>query len=144
MFWPTLSRLGEYDPLAQMRRMQREMDRLLQGTYRGLTSEFPAMNVWTSGDDIVVTAEIPGMKADQLDITVLGDTLTVRGSRQPEELKENERYHRRERGFGDFVRTIQIPYRVDAAKVEARYEKGILTVTLPRAEEDRPRKIQLH
>jgi HSP20 family protein len=143
MFWPTL-RMGSWDPLAQVRRMQREMDRMFRGTYEGLTSEFPAMNIWTSGDDVLVTAEVPGLKAEDLDISVLGDTLTVRGTRRPEELKEGELFHRRERGYGDFVRTIQMPYRVDSGKVEARYEKGILRITLPRSEEDKPRKIKLH
>ncbi len=143
MFWPTL-RMGSWDPLAQMRRMQREMGRMLQDTYQGLTGEFPSMNIWTSDESVVLTAEVPGLRAEDLDLTVLGDTLTVRGSRRAEELKEGERYHRRERGTGEFVRTVQLPYRVDSAKVEAHYEKGILRVTLPRSEEDRPRKVKLH
>lgn len=143
MFWPTLQRTG-WDPLMPVRRMQREMDRLLGSGLRELTSEFPSMNIWTSGDDVVVTAEVPGLKSEDLDISVMGDTLTVRGSRREQELKEGERYHRRERGYGDFVRTVQMPYRVDADKVEARYEKGILRITLPRSEDDKPRKIQLH
>lgn len=144
MFWPTLSRTGFWDPLMPMRRMQREVERLFEGGLRGLAGEFPSMNIWTSDDDVTVTAEVPGLKAEDLDISVLGDTLTVRGSRREMELKEGERYHRRERGYGDFVRTIQMPYRVDSDKVEARYERGVLTITLPRSEEDRPRKIQLH
>lgn len=144
MFWPTLSRTGFWDPLLPMRRMQREVERLFEGGLRGLAGEFPSMNIWTSDDDVTVTAEVPGLKAEDLDISVLGDTLTVRGSRREMELKEGERYHRRERGYGDFVRTIQMPYRVDSDKVEARYERGVLTITLPRSEEDRPRKIQLH
>lgn len=144
MFWPTLSRTGFWDPLMPMRRMQREVERLFEGGLRSLAGEFPSMNIWTSDDDVTVTAEVPGLKAEDLDISVLGDTLTVRGSRREMELKEGERYHRRERGYGDFVRTIQMPYRVDSDKAEARYERGVLTITLPRSEEDRPRKIQLH
>jgi len=89
----------------------------------------------------VITAEVPGVSADEIDISVVGETLTLSGERKPEDLEGGVRYHRRERGGGRFSRSIELPFRVDADKVEAAYDKGILRVTLPRAEADKPRKI---
>ncbi len=101
------------------------------------------MNVWTNSDGAVVTAELPGINPDDLEISVQGDTLTLRGTRDPEQLCEGEAYHRRERGCGKFQRAFQLPFVVDAGKVEATYELGVLSITLPRAESDKPRKIQV-
>ena len=105
--------------------------------------DYPAMNVWTNEDGAVVTAELPGVEPDNINIAVTGDTLTLKGSRTPEELKEGEQYHRRERGHGQFTRTFQLPFQVEAEKVEANFEKGVLSITLPRAEAEKPRKIAI-
>jgi HSP20 family protein len=107
------------------------------------TPSYPAMNVWTSEDSAVVTAELPGCNADNLDISVVNETLTVAGSRAPEELEEGATYHRRERSCGGFSRTFQLPFQVDAGQVEATFQNGILQVTLPRAEADKPKKIAI-
>jgi HSP20 family protein len=80
---------------------------------------YPAMNVWTHEDGAAVTAELPGVNTEDIDISVVGDTLTLTGSRQPDELKEDETYHRRERGYGRFTRAFQLPFQVEADKVEA-------------------------
>jgi len=72
---------------------------------------------------------------------VVGDTLTLKGSRQPDKLQDGEKYHRRERNYGDFSRTFQLPFHVEADKVEAIFEKGVLHLSLPRAEVDKPKKI---
>jgi HSP20 family protein len=101
------------------------------------------MNVWTSEESAVVTAELPGCNADDLDISVVNETLTVTGSRQEAELEEGATYHRRERSCGNFSRTFQLPFQVDATKVEAVFEKGVLEITLPRAEADKPKKITI-
>jgi len=132
--------------VAEMNRMQREMDRLFQGTApRRMRSApcYPALNVWTNEESAMVTAELPGMDAKDLEINVTGSTLTLTGKREGEDLPENARYHRRERGCGDFTRSIELPFPVQADKVEARLEKGILEIILPRAEEDKPRKITI-
>jgi len=132
---------------AEMEQLQREMNRLFSSTFgesRVQTpARYPAMNVWTSEESVVVTAELPGVKAEDVDISVVNDTLTVSGSRQPDELQEGERYHRRERNFGRFSRTFQLPFQVDSDQVEAILEKGVLHVSLPRAESDKPRKIAI-
>jgi HSP20 family protein len=92
---------------------------------------------------VVVTAELPGVNAEDVDISVVNDILTVSGSRQPDELQTGERYHRRERNFGRFSRTFQLPFQVDTNAVDAMLEKGVLHVSLPRAESDKPRKIAI-
>jgi HSP20 family protein len=101
------------------------------------------MNVWAYEDGAVVTAELPGVNTEDIDISVVGDTLTLTGSRQPDELKEDETYHRRERGYGRFTRAFQLPFQVEADKVEAIFEQGVLHISLPRAEADKPKKIAI-
>jgi HSP20 family protein len=129
----------------EVERMQREMDRLFAGFYgrpRFQTApSYPAMNVWTNQEGAVITAELPGVNPEDIDISVVGETLTLTGSRQPEALQEGEKYHRRERGYGKFTRTFQLPFLVEANKVEAIFDKGILHISLPRAEADKPKKI---
>jgi len=107
------------------------------------TVDFPATNVWVSDDNAVVTTEIPGIDPNALEISVIKDSLTLRGSRQAEELKEGETYHRRERWSGQFTKSLQLPFAVESGKVEARFSKGVLSIFLPRAEEERPRKISV-
>jgi HSP20 family protein len=80
---------------------------------------------------------------NDLEISVVGDTLTLRGVRAPEKLGEGENYHRRERGSGRFTRALQLPFRIEADEVSATLKNGVLNITLPRAQADRPRKIQV-
>lgn len=144
MLWEDFGRLGRgWDPLKELRHLQSELDRLYTGMRKTAAPEFPAINVWGGEDDMVVTCELPGVAADHLDVAVVKETLTIKGSRKPGSLKEGETYHRRERGYGDFTRTIQLPYKVDADGVKARFDKGILYLTLPRAPEEKPRKISV-
>jgi len=144
MFWPAfreMRRIGS--PWFEMERLQREMDRLFSGASLPFAQNFPALNLWTSEKDVIVTAEIPGIDPESLDISVLDETLTLSGTRTLEELKEGETYHRQERGHGRFTRTLVLPFKVNANKVTAVYERGVLNVTLPRAEEDKPKKIKV-
>jgi len=134
-------------PWREMARLQRDMNRLLSGTSRGpgwsVAPSYPAMNVWSDADGVVVTAELPGMDPEEIEISVQDDTLTLRGSRTLDEVPEGGTYHRRERGSGSFTRSFQLPFPVESAKVAASYEKGVLKVTLPRAEADKPKKIAI-
>ncbi len=140
MLWHELT--GPWDPWREMERLQDEVSRALGG--RGRTGrDYPPMNVWSGDEAVVVTAEVPGIDPADIDISVVNDTLTVRGARKAEELKKGERYHRRERGFGDFVRTVQLPFRIDGDHVEAKMNHGVLVVHLPRAAEDRRRRIEV-
>lgn len=142
MFWPRLGRFDwDFDPWQDLRRIRREVNDMLEGFQRRTGVDFPAVNIWRKDDNLVATAEVPGVDPKDLDVTVRGDMLTIRGSRKPFELKEGEAYHRQERGYGDFVRTVQLPHEVEPDKVSAAYRKGVLTLTLPRAEADKPKRI---
>jgi HSP20 family protein len=144
MFGPVLWRFGgATDPLREMQRLQREMNQIFSGLNHPLTPEFPPVNAWVGEGDIIVTAELPGVDPANVEVSVVGDTLTVSGARGSENLKEGENYHRQERSHGRFTRTLQLPFHVEAGKVDARYEKGILRMTLPRAEADKPKKISV-
>jgi HSP20 family protein len=140
MLLQELSRSRVFETLREMERLQGRFNQLLESPWRG-SPEFPPLNVWISEDAAHVTAELPGVEAEDIEISVVNDTLTLRGSRKPDELKEGESLHRRERGFGQFTRTIQLPFKVDSENVQASNKKGILCITLPRTEQDRPRKI---
>ncbi|MDF1512411.1 MAG: Hsp20/alpha crystallin family protein [Anaerolineae bacterium] len=130
----------------EVERLRREMNQLFDRPGRFAPSgaaNFPAMNVWTNEEGVLVTAELPGIDPNDLDISVRENVLTVKGVRNPLELKEGESYHRRERGYGQFQRVFQLPFSVNASGVEAMYENGVLRLRLPRAEEDKPRKISV-
>jgi HSP20 family protein len=91
-----------------------------------------------------VRAEMPGIKADDIDISVTGNNLSISGERKIASEAENVRYHRREREAGTFNRIVSMPGEVDADKVEARHERGILTVVIPKAEAAKPKQITVH
>jgi HSP20 family protein len=127
--------------------MQREMNRLFSGMSRwpalNAAPSYPAMNIWTDQDGAVVTAELPGINPEDIDISVKNDTLTLRGSRTTEEVQEGAVYHRRERGTGSFTRSFQLSFEVQPDHVDASYQKGILRIVLPRAEAGKPKKIAI-
>jgi HSP20 family protein len=138
MFWSDMNRISStWDPWRELDRTQR----LFREFTSPSSAEFPAVNVWSNGSEAVLTAEIPGIDPKMVDISVVGKIVTIRGSRQPEPVKENEAYHRQERWSGQFNRTIDLPFAIDAGRVEAKFSRGVLTVTLPRTEADKPRKI---
>lgn len=125
-------------------RLQREMNRVFnRASGTGSTWDFPAVNVYSSDDDVVLTAELPGVDTDDLDVSVKNDTVTLRGERKLEKPGENEQVLRRERGSGTFVRSFAVPFNVDSEKVSAEYKRGILVVKLPRSAEDKGRKIKV-
>ncbi|HXG12051.1 MAG TPA: Hsp20/alpha crystallin family protein [Gemmataceae bacterium] len=131
----------------ELNRFQSEMNRLFESFglgesgWPGLTAAYPAVNIWQDGDNVYCEAELPGMVLDDLEIYVTGgNQLTIKGERkQPEDGKGI--WHRQERGFGAFSRTITLPVDVDADKVEARFAHGVLTITMPKSEAARPRRI---
>jgi HSP20 family protein len=135
-------RIG-FDPFLEMRRMQQEMNRRLTGLTSDAAQEFPPINLWLAEDSIAVTAELPGLSPDQVDVTVRENTLTLEGECEPRTEDENARWHRRERAYGRFARTVQLPFRVDPDQVQARFANGLLEVELHRPEADRPKKIQI-
>jgi HSP20 family protein len=130
----------------EMDQLQREMNRLFDSTSRGHlfnSPSYPAINIWTNADGQLITAEMPGVKPDDITIDVTGDALSISGERKLDEVVKDAIYHRRERNYGSFSRTVQLPFMVDTNKVEARFDKGVLMINLPRAEADKPRKIEI-
>ena len=123
---------------AEMQKLHREMNRMLDR--RQTAAEFPSVNVWANADGALVIAEIPGIGPDDVSLSVSGGMLTLRGERR-NDAETLGTYSRAERPQGAFSRTIEMPFQVDSAKVEARCENGLLAVRLPRADSDKPRKI---
>ncbi|MCF7854665.1 MAG: Hsp20/alpha crystallin family protein [Candidatus Pacebacteria bacterium] len=133
-----------WNPFGELARVNREMSRLADA-FRGVqgidAGDFPAASMWTNEDQTLMTVELPDVNPEELDITVKDTVLTLRGKREEEALGENEKYIRQERGTGSFVRSFSLPHRVDSEKVSAEYRNGILYLTLPRRDMDKPRKI---
>jgi HSP20 family protein len=135
------------NPFAALNELQREMNRLFDGYGPHLNggtltrpATFPALNVWEDGNSLYAEAEIPGVSQDDIEVYAVGNELTVKGTRKPRE-GEDVAYHRRERGTGEFTRVVTLPIDVNADKVQASLKDGVLTVTLPKAEEAKPKRI---
>ncbi len=139
MLWTEFSNNTFVDPWRDFERLNRMFSRVPSKR----CCEFPAINLWVDSDRSIVTTEIPGIKPDDIEISVIEKSLTLRGTRKADDLKENEAFHRRERWHGQFSKTVELPFRVDASKVNASFKKGILVIKLPRAEEEKPRKIEI-
>ncbi|ODS51906.1 MAG: hypothetical protein ABS36_19235 [Acidobacteria bacterium SCN 69-37] len=103
----------------------------------------PVDIVETASKDVVVKADLPDMKREDIKVTFENNVLSIEGERKFEKANESETYHRVERGYGTFRRSFSLPASVDASKVQADYRDGVLTVTLPRREESRPRQIAI-
>ncbi len=141
--WPTDSFTSAFE---ELERMRRQMDLLSEGLTRRLWGEpaagvFPLMNVTEDKDNYYVRAELPGIQAGDLDLSVTSDTLSISGERKLPAEDENAQYHRREREAGKFNRIVSLPTQIDPGKVEAKCVDGILTVTLPKAEAAKPKQI---
>ncbi|MGD8703552.1 MAG: Hsp20/alpha crystallin family protein [Desulfosarcina sp.] len=139
--------MGWRHPFAELERMSRQMDRLSQGLMgrSGLgwrpAKVFPAINLTEDADNYYVRAELPGIKADTLDIQAVGKNLSISGERTIASEGESVRYHRREREAGKFSRVIGLPGDIDTDKVDAKLAHGMLTVTISKAEAVKPKQI---
>lgn len=140
-------RFGGFDPITGLMTLQRELDRVFENP-RGLDlgpsgrGVFPAVNVFTDKDDYVVRMEVPGIGPEQLDIETHGRTLTVSGKRD-ENAPTDGSYHRRERGRGQFSRSLQLPADLDVTRADASCKNGLLTIRVPKREEAKPRQISV-
>lgn len=103
----------------------------------------PRVNVEENDDLFELTAEVPGMKKDDITIDIKDRTLTIRGEKKLEEEKKDKNYHICERCYGEFTRTFTLPDNVDVEKIDAKYEQGILTLALPKKEEAKPKEIKV-
>jgi HSP20 family protein len=142
--WPTTPSFES--SLTEIDRMRREMERLFEGVTGATSREahaglYPLVNLSQSGDHFFVRAEMPGIKPSDLEITTTRSVLTIAGRRETAAEVEPASYHRRERLAGQFRRSVTLPGDFDAARVEAHYTDGVLTVKLPKTEEAKPRQI---
>lgn len=141
--WVPFTEMGR-----EMNRLRDEMDRLFgrfgaNGPRPFGANVYPAVNLWEDDNSLYVEAELPGFELNELEIYVTGgNQLTVKGERKQPELPSGT-WHREERGFGSFSRMIELPNRVDSDKVSAEFKHGVLTVTLPKSAEVKPRRIEV-
>ena len=132
----------------QLTNLRDEINRLFESPYANGSSDAfnawaPALDLYEDKDNLVLRAEVPGMKKEDIDISLHENTITISGERRNEKKYEGSETSREERVFGRFTRTLQLPKQVDTGKVKASYKDGVLTVTLPKAEEAKPRQIQI-
>jgi HSP20 family protein len=125
----------------------RLMDRLFGDFATDIAAEggwCPAVDLAETDDEFVVTAELPGLSKKDVEVSVENDILTLSGERKAETEEQKGRWHRVERSYGEFHRSFRLPGKVDAAKVDAKFKDGLLTVTVPKVEGAKPRKIEIH
>jgi HSP20 family protein len=146
--------LTRWEPINDIGSLSQRMDRMFEELMgRGLRrwaeddrvrgSWSPAVNILERKDAIVITADLPGLKAEDVDVTVDNSVLTVRGERRLEEASEGETYHRVERVYGVFERTFTLPNSVDVSRIDAKFRNGEMVVTLPKREESKPRAVKV-
>lgn len=142
-----------WEPMREMLSLREAMDKLFEESFVGpqWRSLWPAeggatlaMDLYETGDALVVTAPVPGIKPEEVEITVTGNTLTVKGETKVEERTEQGSYLRQEVRYGSVQRTMELPVDVQADKAEAVFENGMLTLTLPKAEQVKPKSIKIN
>ena len=134
-----------WDPWGELGRLRRDLEDAVgrYGRAFGVTQVRPPVNVYQDDDGVTVTAEAPGVSAENLSVQAEGEVLRISAKREPPEGVDDEQYHRRERLTGDFSRELKLPAGLDSEKVEAKLADGVLTVRLPKAEAAKPRKIDV-
>jgi HSP20 family protein len=146
-----MANLTRIDPLTEVISLRGAMDRLFDESvvnpfgWRILNGESLSapVDVHQTNDEIIVTASLPGIKPEDVDITITGQNLSIRGEVRADEKVERDQYLYRERRTGTFSRTLQLPVRVQGEKAEATFENGLLRLTIPKAEDVKPRQIQV-
>jgi HSP20 family protein len=140
-----------YDPFRDLRTLQEEVNRLFSTNLtRGFGEEgigrgawIPSVDIFENKDQIVLEAELPGMKREDFDLTIENNVITLRGERRFEKQDDTDNYHRVERSYGSFTRSFTLPQSVSADGATAEYANGVLRVTLPKREEAKSRRIQI-
>ncbi len=141
MLLPKIADNDLFNSFPDIRRLQRQLNRMPFGDSWPSTEEFPSVNVWTGEKGAVVQTEIPGVNPNDVEISLVNDTLTIKGISNSETLQDDAKCHRQERIRSQFIRSLKLPFGVEADRVEATFKNGVLDITLPRAESDKPRKI---
>ena len=141
-----------WEPFRDMMTTQREFDRLFKEAFNPFFGEgelstrtwAPAVDIFENENDIVLKAELPGVDPNDVEIKVEDSTLYLKGERKFEKEVKEENYHRVERSYGSFARSFSLPNSIDAEKVKAEYKDGLLTLTLPKREEAKPKTIKIN
>jgi HSP20 family protein len=140
--------LTRWDPLQEMLNLRRTVDRLFDNVTPEHDWSQPAMwglavDMVENKDEFIVKASVPGIKPDDLDISYSDDTLTIKGEIKEEKDNKEDQYHLRERRYGSFIRSIELPAKVKGDAIEASYQEGVITLRLPKAEEVKPKRIAI-
>ena len=142
--------MGALSPFNELNRIRKEIFRIFEDPFSALapsTSFFegwePNIDIYEDKDKISVKAELPGMKKEDISVSLDGNTLTIAGERKHEEQHKEGETYRAERFFGRFQRSITLPQQVDSNKIQANYKDGVLTVTLPKSEEAKSKQIEV-
>jgi HSP20 family protein len=144
-----MSSIIRWEPAREMMTLREAMDRLFDDAFTRPLSlnngnwSVPAVDMYQTDNEVVVKAALPGIKADEVQINVTGELLTLKGETKHEEEKKEKAYHIREQRWGTFERSIALPTQVVADKAKAEFENGVLTITLPKAEEVKPKTISI-
>lgn len=151
--WEPFRGLRRWDPFREISSLQREMDRLFGhyfGRMRGVEEEglaaaawSPAVDIYETDEKLVLKAELPGLKKEDIDIQVRDNTLTLKGEKKFEKEVKEENYHRVERAYGSFQRFFTLPSTIKQEGIEATFKDGILEISLPKAEEAKPKKVKI-
>jgi HSP20 family protein len=142
-----MSNLTRWEPMREMMTLREAMDRLFDDAFTRPVNlrdggwSAPAVDMYQTNDEVVVKAALPGFKADEVQINVTGDVLTIRGETKHEEEQKDKAWHIREHRWGSFERSIGLPTAVVPDRADASFENGILTITFPKAEEVKPKTI---
>jgi len=140
--------LSRWEPFRDMLSLRADMDRLFKSLFGEIPEEregfwAPVMDIEEDNDNVMVRAEIPGMKKEDIKVSVRNNVLTISGERKQEKEMKNKTYHRVERYYGKFSRTITLPSEVETDKIKASYKDGVLMVTLPKPESKKPKQIDV-
>lgn len=145
-----MSNLIRWEPAREMMTLREAMDRLFDDAFTrplsirdGWSMASPAIDMYQTENDVVVKASIPGMKAEDVQINITGDVLTLKGESRQEEERNDRAWHIREQRFGSFERSVALPTAVKSDKADAVFENGVLTITLPKADEVKPKTINI-
>ena len=150
--WRPSRGLTPWNPFTELDEMERRMSDIFEHPFLPLLwgrfpSEqmawAPAIDVFEKENKFIVKAEIPGMKEEDINVSIEGDTLNIKGEKKTESEVKEENYYRSERSYGSFFRSIALPSTVDAGKIEAEYDNGVLEITIPKKAEVKPKKVAI-
>ncbi len=139
-----------YNPLNELRAMQEQMNRLLDLAWNRQQGEEmregvwqPQVDIYEDAEAVVIKAELPGMEEKDIEVKIENSTLILKGERKHDQEIQKENYHRIERFYGTFQRSFSLPHTVDQEKIKASCDKGVLTITLPKKEDTKPKQIKV-